>query len=76
MVWLVGVQGSFFGISWWLRETHSMHFHHYTGSMMALPLLWFPHPWTTFNLGFANGVMIEGVARWGYDAHWIPKVKA
>ena len=60
-------------ISFVLRKTHDFHFHHYTGAMMALPLLWFPHGYLVFNMGFAAGCLVEGTTRWGYDAWWIRK---
>ena len=60
-------------ITYALRSTHYFHFHHYTGSLLALPLLWYPHPNVVYHCGFANGVLVEGAARWGYDPWWIPR---
>ena len=45
--------------------------HHYTFALMCLPMVWFPHWWPVMLNGFANGVLVEGAARWGYDPVWI-----
>lgn len=55
-----------------LRKTHKVHLHHYSGAMMGLPIVSYPHWWIIMICGWTNGVMIEGAARWGYDPHWFP----
>lgn len=55
-----------------LRKTHQVHFHHYTGGLWGIPFHWFPHPIVIFQGGFCTGLLIEGVARWGFDSWWIP----
>ena len=59
-------------ITVWLRKTHRVHIHHYTGAMMGLLVLGYPHWYIIFTCGWSNGVMVEGGARWGYDPHWYP----
>lgn len=68
------VYGPIFAAIYLKRKTHSFHFHHYFAAMIALPLLWIPHPYTIWNTGFSAGVMVEGAARWGYDLVWIPRI--
>lgn len=67
------VFGPIFAAIYLKRKSHSFHAHHYFLGMMLLPLLWIPHPYTIWNIGFASGVMVEGAARWGYDSVWVPK---
>ena len=59
-------------ISAWLKNTHRVHVHHYTGAMMGLPIIGYPQSWLIVLCGWCNGVMVEGGARWGYDPHWFP----
>ena len=55
------------------RPTQSFHFHHYTGAILGMPLIWTPHPYLAFMTGFASGVLVEGTARWGYDPWWVSR---
>lgn len=48
------------------------HLHRYTFGLLCLPFLCFQEPFVTGLHGLLNGLMIEGIARWGPDAVWIP----
>jgi len=62
-----------------LRKTHHLHLHHYTCGMLGLLLLGYQNWLFALMHGFANGAMIEGGSRWGYDPIWYrnkPKTNA
>jgi hypothetical protein len=52
------------------RKTHHLHLHHYTCGMLGLLLLGYQNWLFALVHGFANGVMVEGGSRWGYDPIW------
>ena len=53
-----------------LRKTHELHIHHTNIGMILATLLGYQSIPVTILHGIANGIMIEGGARWGYDAIW------
>ena len=59
-------------ITFVLRDTHTIHIHHYTiGGLFAL--FWrFNHPISASFQGFFLGMYVEGIARWGRDPNWYP----
>ena len=60
----------FVGVTWCLKRTHYLHLHHYTWAMCCILILGVQQPFISFLCGWANGVMVEGAARWGYDPIW------
>jgi len=53
--------------------TLSLHVHHYTLGLLAIPFMCFQTNYVTAAHAVMNGMMVEGIARWGPDAIWIPK---
>jgi hypothetical protein len=58
------------GVTWWLRDSHSIHIHHYNAFGVFLPWLRFNHPVTLIALGACTGIFVEGVTTWGMDPVW------
>ena len=53
-----------------LRKTHELHVHHTNIGMFFALMLGYQNVLVSILHGIANGVMIEGGARWGYDPIW------
>jgi hypothetical protein len=53
-----------------LRKTHKLHVHHYTVGMVIIAMLGYQSIPAAIFHGLANGMMIEGGSRWGYDPIW------
>jgi len=58
-----------------LRKSHSLHFHHYLIGMCIILCLGYQGPVVAMFHGYANGIMIEGGSRWGYDPIWYERQK-
>ena len=56
-----------------LRNTHDLHIHHTNIGMFLTLIFGYQNVLVTVFHGIANGVMIEGGARWGYDPIWEKK---
>ena len=59
-----------------LRKSHDLHIHHVNIGMFCTVMLGYQNVIVTLLHGIANGVMIEGGARWGYDPIWEKKDKS
>jgi hypothetical protein len=57
-------------VSYWLKDTHFLHLHHYFITMIVLPFISVQNEINLIFLGFATGLMVEGSAKWGIDAVW------
>lgn len=61
----------FFGsITLALGIKYNYHFHHYLIAMCCIPLVCIQNYAVCFIHGYLVGMMVEGGARWGYDAVW------
>lgn len=60
----------FIGVTCLIRRSFYLHLHHYTWAMCMIALLGVQNPFMAILIGWCNGVMIEGGARWGYDPIW------
>lgn len=57
-----------FVLAWLRRSTHSLHLHHWIVVALALPLLPLGDDlWSALARGLLMGVLVEGVAVWGFD---------
>lgn len=52
------------------KKTHYVHVHHYTAGMFLVVLIGYQSIPAGIVHAFANGMMIEGGGRWGYDDIW------
>jgi hypothetical protein len=62
-----------FTLIWFLTNSalnKIVHVHHYSIGMLAVAMLAHQSDKVTVLHGLANGVMIEGASRWGYDPIW------
>jgi hypothetical protein len=57
-------------VTWLLRESHYLHFHHYMLFGSCIPLFVFPDVYGAVGLGLATGPYVEGIARWSMAAWW------
>ena len=53
-----------------IRGIKKAHLHHYVICMIFITLIGYQSVWLTIVHGIANGIMIEGSARWGLDPIW------
>mmetsp|Transcript_4360 Transcript_4360/g.3652 ORF Transcript_4360/g.3652 Transcript_4360/m.3652 type:complete len:205 (+) Transcript_4360:273-887(+) len=59
--------------TFFLRKTHSFHFHHYVWAMMLMIMAGNQNPYISIVGSIHSGIMVEGIARWGADPWWYPK---
>jgi hypothetical protein len=57
-------------VTWLLRDSHYLHFHHYMLFGSCIPLFVFPDAYGAVGLGLATGPYVEGIARWSMAAWW------
>ena len=53
-----------------VNDNYATHIHHWFSSLLVLTITCHQHPFITVVAGIFNGVLIEGGARWGFDAPW------
>lgn len=58
-----------------MRKTHTFHLHHYAWGAMYMTLAGYQHPFISICASIHSGIMVEGVARWGFDKWWYRKEK-
>ena len=51
-------------------QNRHLHVHHYVVAMIVLSFLCYQSPFLTACHGFFSGMLVEGGARWGFDAIW------
>ena len=73
-IWVLSISLVFALVTVVLRKTHTVHIHHYTVGMLIVAVVGYSSVAAALVQGFANGMMIEGGARWGYDDIWV-KIK-
>lgn len=52
------------------RENRAFHFHHYNLGFVMMLFICYQDSFMTFLHAVFNGIMIEGLARWGADDLW------
>ncbi len=57
-----------------VSRTHTLHLHHYMLGALLMPLARYSTRASGAAFGFVFGLYVEGIARWGADPCWLPRI--
>lgn len=73
VAWLVAVPAALAARTWMLRETHTLHVHHYAWGGLLFPFCRFRTPLSLAAQALFLGIALEGACRHGMEPVWYPR---